>query len=197
LEIFSQMFLAASSFLEGRPCLSLLLVVWWLFVSLGATTPVAAQEASASQVKAAFLYNFAKFVEWPPAAFAAAPGNITLGILEREPMAAALEALQGKEVQGRKLVVKRCRNLEELKNSQIFFASAAGKPGLREIMAALRGLPVLTVTDEVDDFARLGVIINLTRLDDKIRFGIDMPNAKRCGLKISSQLLKLALRTGR
>jgi hypothetical protein len=191
------MFLAASSFLESRPCLTLLLVVCWLCVSPGAGTPVAAQEASASQVKAAFLYNFAKFVEWPPGAFASNPDVITLGILEREPWAAALEALQGKEVQGRKLVVKRCLNLEELKKCQIFFASAAEKPGLVQIMAALQGLPILTVTDEVDDFARLGVIINLTRVDDKIRFGIDAHNAEICGLKISSQLLKLAIRTGK
>jgi len=158
---------------------------------------VAAQEATASQVKAAFLYNFAKFVEWPPGAFAAAPAVITLGILEREPLAAAVEALQGKEVQGRKLVVKRCRNPEELKKCQIFFASAAEKPGLVEIMGTLKGLPILTVTDEVNDFARLGGIINLTRLDDKIRFHIDVNNAERCGLKISSQLLKLAIRTGK
>jgi len=191
------MFLNASSSLEGQPCLALLLLVWWLFTSLGAATPVSAQEASASQVKAAFLYNFAKFVEWPPGAFATNSAVITLGILEREPLAAAVEALQGKEVQGRKLVVKRCRHVEELKKCQIFFASAAENPGLVGIMAALKGLPVLTVTDELDDFARLGGIINLTRLEDKIRFHIDVHNAERCGLKISSQLLKLALRTGK
>ncbi len=191
------MFLTASSFLGSRPYITLLLVVWWLFVPLGGATPVSAQEATASQVKAAFLYNFAKFVEWPPGAFAAAPAVITLGILEREPLAAAVEGLQGKEVQGRKLVVKRCRNLEELKKCQIFFASAARNPGLQEIMAALKGLPVLTVTDEMNDFGRLGGIINLTHLDDKIRFHIDVNNAEKSGLKISSQLLKLAIRTGK
>ncbi|MHB8067776.1 MAG: YfiR family protein [Desulfobaccales bacterium] len=177
-------------------CLILLLAGWWLFVSLGAAAPVSAQEASAGQVKAAFLFNFTKFVEWPPSAFTANPATITLGILEREPLAPALEALQGKEVQGRKLVVKRCRHHEELKKCQIFFASAAEKPGLAEIMAALKGLPVLTVTDEVDDFAKLGGMINLTRQEDKIRFHIDVNNAERSGLKISSQLLKLAFRSG-
>lgn len=187
---------AASSSLKSRPCLTWLLAVWWLFISLGGAAPVAAQEASASQVKAAFLYNFTKFVEWPSSAFIVNPDTITLGILEREPLAPALEALQGKEVQGRKLVVKRCRHHEELKKCQIFFASAAGNPGLVEIMAALKGLPILTVTDEVDDFARLGGMINLTRLDDKIRFHIDVNNAERSGLQISSQLLKLAIRSG-
>jgi len=191
------MSLTASSSLEGRWCLALLLVGWCLFTSLGTATPVSGQTANASQVKAAFLYNFAKFVEWPPGAFAANPDVITLGILEREPMAAAVEALQGKEVQGRKLVVKRCRSHEELKKCQVFFASAGEKPALVESMAALKGLPVLTVTDGVDDFARLGGIINLTRLEDKIRFHIDVNNAERCGLKISSQLLKLAIRTGK
>jgi len=160
-------------------------------------TPVWAQEVSASQVKAAFLYNFAKFVDWPPGAFATNPAVITLGILEREPIAASVEALQGKEVQGRKLVVKRCRDLEELKKCQIFFASASEKPELAQIMAGLKGRPVLIVTDEVDDFARLGGIVNLTRLNDKIRFHIDINNAEKSGLKISSQLLKLAIFHGK
>ena len=188
--------LTTPSSLPSRLGLTLLLMGWWLCLSLGAAAPVFAQGASESQVKAAFLYNFTKFVEWPSGAFTANPDTITLGILEREPLAPALEALQGKEVQGRKLVVKRCRHHEELQKCQIFFASAAEKPRLREIMGALQGLPVLTVTDEVDDFARLGGMINLTRLDDKIRFHIDVNNAAKSGLKISSQLLKLAIRPG-
>ncbi len=190
------MSLTTSFFRQKRLCLSLLLVGWWLFFSLGAAVHAAAQEVSETQVKAAFLYNFTKFVEWPPSAFAANPGTITLGILEREPLAPALEALQGKEVQGRKLVVKRCRHAQELKTCQIFFASAAEEPALAAAMAALKGLPVLIVTDEVDDFARLGGMINLIRQEDKIRFHIDVTNARRSGLKISSQLLKLAILRG-
>lgn len=170
------------------------MVLGLLIASLGAASPAPAQQASASQVKAAFLYNFAKFVEWPPGTFDSGRADITLGILERDPLAGALASLQGKEVQGRKIVVKRSQGIDELKKCHIFFASASEISDLPKILDALKGRPVLTVTDEVDDFARLGVIINLNLVGDKIRFGIDVKNAEKCGLKISSQLLKLAIR---
>ena len=188
------MFGRASPSWGRRPAkFSILLAGVWLFASLGAVRPASAQEVGPSQVKAAFLYNFAKFVEWPPGTFANGQAAITLCILQREPLAQALESLQGKEVHGRKLVVRRSRDIEELKKCQIFFASASEKPALAKIMGALREAPVLTVTDEVDDFARLGGIINLTRVEDKIRFAISVDNAEKRSLKISSQLLKLAI----
>jgi hypothetical protein len=114
--------------------------------------------------------------------------------LDGGPLAEAVEALQGKEVHGRKIVVTRSQRVEEIKKCQILFASAAHKPVLTKIMGALKGFPVLTVTDEVDDFASLGGIINLLRAQDKIRFEISVNNAEKCGLKISSQLLKLSIR---
>ena len=190
------MSLTTSSSRLRRLRLLFLLAGLWLCIFQGAAALATVPEVSESQVKAAFLFNFAKFVEWPPSAFAASPGTITLGILEREPLAPALEALAGKEVQGRRLVVKRCRHPQELKTCQIFYASAAEKAALAATMAALKGLPVLTVTDDVDDFASLGGMINLIRQEDKIRFYIDVTNAQRSGLKISSQLLKLAIRGG-
>jgi len=169
----------------------------WLFVFMQTALPVSGQQVSPGQVKAAFLYNFAKFVEWPPGTFADHRADIILGILNGEPLAEAVKALQGKEVQGRKIVVKQGLGLEEMKKCQVFFASASQKPGLIEVMRVLRTCPVLTVTDEVDDFAKLGVIINLMRREDKIRFAISNENAGKCNLKISSQLLKLAIIAGR
>ena len=169
------------------------MVLVWLFTSLGITPPASAQQVSASQVKAAFIYNFAKFVEWPAGTFADDRAPITLCILKGEPLAEAVEAIQEKEVQGRKIVVKKGLDIAELKKCQIFFASASDKPILAKIIGGLRGYPVLTITDEVDDFARLGGMINLTVIDDKVRFSIDVNNAEKCGLKISSQLLKLSI----
>jgi hypothetical protein len=173
------------------------LMAVWLFVFLQAALPASGQPVSPGQVKAAFIYNFAKFVEWPPGTFTDQRAAITLCILKDEPLAAAVMALQGKEVQGRKIVVKQGLSIEEMKRCQIFFASASQKPGLIEIMRVLRAYPILTVTDEVDDFAKLGVIINLTRQEDKVRFAICNDNAGTCGLKISSQLLKLAILASR
>lgn len=151
-----------------------------------------AQTPLASQVKAAFLYNFAKFVEWPPGTFPDDQAAITLGFLDGEPLAGALETLQGKAVHGRRLEIKRCRGIEEVKKCQIFFASAANKARLPQILDALKNSPVLTVTDEVDNFAKLGGIINFIIVDDKIGFEICLNNSRQSGLTISSQLLKLA-----
>lgn len=187
-----------SFFSQERPGkFGVIMMAVWLFVSMQAAPPASGQEVSPGQVKAAFLYNFAKFVDWPPGVFADHRDPIALCILKDEPLAAAVMALRGKEVQGRKIIVKQDLSLEEMKRCQIFFASAALRPRLLEIMQVLRNCPVLTVTDEVNDFARLGVIINLTRQEDKIRFAISNDNAGSCSLKISSQLLKLAVLVGR
>ena len=97
---------------------------------------ITAQAQQASQVKAAFLFNFAKFVEWPPGTFADDQAAITLGFSDRDPLAEALEALQGKVVQGRRLEIRRCRRTEELRRCQIFFASASEKSGLPQILSS-------------------------------------------------------------
>jgi len=176
----------------GRPGkFSLILIIFWLVALVSETPPAGAQ--TASQVKAAFLFNFAKFVEWPPGTFANDQAALVLAFSDRDPMTEDLDALQGKMVQGRRLEVKRLRGLEDLRKCHIFFASASERAGLPQILGSLRNFPVLTVTDEVDNFAKLGGIINLIISGDKIRFEICPNNAKRSGLRISSQLLKLAI----
>jgi hypothetical protein len=180
----------------GRAAIVCLLAPALFLAFAAAAPPVSAQEASAEQIKAAFLFNFAKFVEWPPGTFTEDQRVINLGYWAKEPLARAVEALQGKEVHGRKLVIRRLQDPEELKKCQIFFAADMDKKELARIMDALKGRPLLTVFDETGDFARLGGIINLTQVDDKIRFSINMANAEKCGLKISSHLLKLARGAG-
>ena len=147
--------------------------------------------ASEYELKAAFVYNFAKFVGWPPQALSPAADTIVLGVLAQDPERAAFEALQGKMVQGRTLVVKKC-TVSELKNCQLVFISAAASRWLGQAMDAVRDLPVLTLTDEVDSVAYKG-IINLITSGGKVRFQVDEGKARRLGLKISSQLLQLAL----
>ena len=176
----------------GRPGKFSLIIVIFLLIALVGQTP-SARAQHAGQVKAAFLFNFAKFVEWPPGTFANDQAAIILGFPERDPLAEDLDALQGKMVQGRRLEVRRCSGLEDFRKCQILFASASERAGLPQILGSLRNYPVLTVTDEVDNFAKLGGIINLIRAGDKLRFEICPNNAKGSGLRISSQLLKLAI----
>jgi hypothetical protein len=178
--------------LPGFRIFKLSIVVVFLSLSALLGGAITAQAQQASQVKAAFLFNFAKFVEWPPGAFVNDQAAIILCFSDRDPMAEALEALRGKVVQGRRLEIRRCRGPEDFRGCQIFFASASERAGLPQIIGSLRNSPVLTVTEEVDNFAKLGGIINLIVAEGKIRFEISLHNARRPGLKISSQLLKLA-----
>jgi hypothetical protein len=154
------------------------------------------QTASPSeyQLKAAFLLNFAKFVEWPPAAFAEATSPMVLGILGENPFGDALEqTIRDKAINNRPLVVKEFRSAAEATNCHILFISASEKARLPGILAALRTASVLTV-GETDRFTETGGMINFVRQGNKFRFQINEVPAKSAGLKISSKLLSLATR---
>jgi hypothetical protein len=176
--------------LRATPILSLSLV-WLLTVGAGR-----AQESPPTeyQLKAAFLLNFAKFVEWPPAAFAETRSPILLGILGENPFGDAVEqTIRGKTINNRPLMVKQFRLAAEATNCHILFIGASEKARLPEILAAFRGTSVLTV-GEMDRFTETGGMINFVRQGNKIRFQINEVAAKSVGLKISSKLLSLASR---
>jgi hypothetical protein len=169
-------------------CLSLL----WLLPISGSR----AQESPPTeyQLKAAFLLNFAKFVEWPPTAFAGANSPMILGILGENPFGDVLErTIRDKTISNHPLVVKEFHSSAEATNCHILFISTSEKARLPEILAGLRGASVLTV-GETDRFTETGGMINLFRQGNKIRFQINEAAAKGVGLKISSKLLSLAAR---
>ncbi len=143
------------------------------------------------EIKAAFLYNFAKFVDWPVESFRDDSSNLTLGILGVDPFGSALDTIKDKTVKGRKVMIKRSKNMEDLKGCHILFVSASEKGNLKQILNALRDSNVLTVS-EIERFANRGGIINFIRVDNKIQFEINLEAAQRNKLKISSQLLRLA-----
>lgn len=153
----------------------------------------AAQELSREYlIKAAFLYNFAKFTEWPAAAFATADAPLTICVLGEDPFGAALDAIDGKEIKGRTVAVRRLADATDAQACQVIFISASEQTRLSRILASLRGKPVLTVAD-FPAFARTGGIINLkTNKDDRIRFDINIGTAQQAGLRMSSKLLSLA-----
>ncbi len=168
--------------------LHLAVIVSLMFLLLGGRAWGAAAEY---ELKASFVYNFAKFVEWPPQALNSTADRLVLGVLAQDPEREAFETLQGKMVQGRTLVVKKC-TVAELKNCQMIFISAEASSWLVPALSAVRGLPILTVTDEVENLSNKG-IINLVTSGGKVRFQVDAGKARRLGFKISSQLLQLAL----
>ncbi|HEX9792110.1 MAG TPA: YfiR family protein [Kiloniellales bacterium] len=153
----------------------------------------AAAEASREYlIKAAFLYNFAKFTDWPADAFATPDTPLTICVLGEDPFGAALDAIDGKEIKGRTVAIRRLSDAAGADVCHVIFISASETPRLATIFQALRGRPVLTVAD-IPDFARTGGIINLkTNKEDRIRFDINVGSAQQARLRMSSKLLSLA-----
>ena len=141
------------------------------------------------KVKAAFIYNFAKFVAWPAQKFADGNAPLVIGVLGPNPFGDELEnALNGRQVNGRPVVVRQFDNPEAAKAAHLLFVSLNDEPRLRR---ALKEYGVLTV-GQSELFARSGGMITFTFEDDKLRFEINVGAAEQAGLKISSQLQKLA-----
>jgi hypothetical protein len=142
-------------------------------------------------VKAAFLYNFTKFVEWPAAAFP--DGTLRLCVLGEDPFGKTLQTVAGEEVAGHKLIVLSAGKLSDPAGCQVLFISRSESARMPQILSSLRGVPVLTVGD-TRGFLEQGGIINFTFEGSKVRFEINQESAERAGIKISSKLLRLATR---
>jgi hypothetical protein len=153
---------------------------------------VHAQGASEYRVKAAFVYNFAKFVEWPPEAFAYDTAPLVIGIVGEDPFGNAIDQLtSGKTINGRSLTIRRLKRGQDLKACHILFISSSERNRLPEILLSLKGASVLTIAD-MDHFSQRGGMIGFLTEDDKVRFEINAQAANWARLRISSKLLTLA-----
>jgi hypothetical protein len=146
-------------------------------------------------IKAGFIYNFAKLVEWPSTAFPQPDSPIVIGILGDDPFGGTLDRIvTDKKINGRGFAVKRLkwgRDLKDLKDCNILFVSSSEKEHLDSVVDAMKWLPILTIGD-APGFARRGGIINFTLEDNKVRFEVNVEAAKHADLTISSRLLTLA-----
>lgn len=171
------------------------LTVFWLVLFLllpGGGTNLFAQATSKEyQVKAAFLFNFMQFVEWPPTVFKNADDPFRIGVLGQDPFNAALEdTVQGETISNHKIIVEHAMQVDDLKNCQLIFISKSEKKHVAEILSALDDKPVLTVS-EIEGFAERGGGINFYLEGNKVRFEVNPDAARHDGLKVSSQLLSL------
>ena len=165
-----------------------------LFVLLGATFKLGAEPPAFDeyQVKGAFLYNFAKFVEWPAGAFASPTDPIGICVVGQNPFGSALENMvQGKKVGDRSFAVRRLADTQQAKGCQILFIGAGEWKRVRALLDTLKGSPVLTV-GETDDFTSLGGVIAFQLEGPRVRIQIDLQSAEHAKLRISSKLLSLA-----
>ncbi len=148
------------------------------------------------QVKAAFLYNFAKFTKWPSGTYADASAPLLVCILGQDSFGKALDALAGKRINGRPVAVSRLAGVEEARQCQVVFISESEEERVSEIIGYLAGRPVLTVCN-APSCTRFRGIIHLKVVAQKIRFAIDIDCADSAGLKLSSKLLALADKVAR
>ncbi len=158
-----------------------------------------AANASASReyrIKAAFLYNFAKFTEWPAGAFADAKAPLRLCVLGEDPFHGALAALEGRTAKNSPIVAGRLSSGDPLGQCHLLFISASEHGRLGTILKSLRGMPVLVVGD-TPHFARSGGTIRLEIVGNKVRFEINVGAAQNAKLKIDSRLLKLGRIVGK
>jgi hypothetical protein len=143
-------------------------------------------------IKAAYLYNFALFVEWPADAFAKGDSPIVIGVLGEDPFDEALQrTIRDKRISGRRIVVRPLQWNEDFRQCHILFVGAAAASRASELTSRLDGVPVLVV-GESPDFARRAGSINFFVDDNKVKFEINVDRARRARLDISAKLLKVA-----
>jgi hypothetical protein len=143
------------------------------------------------EIKAAFIYNFAKFVQWPDETFEQPRSPLVVCLIGQDNFGAALESIDHKIAQGREVQVLRLVRLDDVRSCHILFISESERSRLATLLHAVAGAHVLTISD-LDHFAEAGGMIGLYSLDDRIQFSINLQAAQGASLKISSQLLKLA-----
>lgn len=143
------------------------------------------------QVKAVFLSNFARFIEWPPGVLE--PGSdVVIGVLGADPFGLYLDdVLRDQKVNGSALTVRRYESVEQIEQCHVLFVSGSEGVHAAEILARLRGRPILTVCD-TRVFARHGAMVHLIMDDRRVRLRINLEAARREGLLISAKLLRTA-----
>jgi hypothetical protein len=188
--------LAPSAFmrsLSARRLVSLLtamLLVWVL-------SPLTAQPAMDSdnlerRIKAAFLYKFADFVEWPDSVFTSPAAPIVIGVMHDDALATELaDATANRTVAGRRLLVRRIKESETAPNIHILFVGGSGNARLASLLAPFVTLPTLAVTESESGLPP-GSVINFRTASGRVRFEIALDSAEKRGLRLSSRLLTVA-----
>jgi hypothetical protein len=148
-------------------------------------------EFSEYEVKAGFMYNFPKFIEWPGDTFADVNKAITLCVVGTDPFGKALGAIDNKTIQNRRLEIKFTARSKYLKMCSILFIAGSERESLPQILEMLKGAATLTIGD-TKGYAQQGVMINFIMEQNKVGFEINTESARRARLTISSKLLKLA-----
>src|SRR5712664_1842694 len=164
-------------------------------VAAGIASPRPAQadaQADEYRVKAAFLYKFGSYIEWPSGSFARADSPVAIGVMGADALADELaQIVAGRNVNGRPVLVRKLRPGGPIAGLHVLFIGGSDRGRLAEILAAARGRALLTVT-ETEDALELGSMINFVVVENKVRFDVAPPPSESDNLKISARLLGVA-----
>lgn len=163
-------------------------IVFLIMLFLPLAAPAQVHEASEYEVKAAFIYNFANFVEWPEGAL---DGTLNICLLGDDPFEKLFDSITGQVMGKRKVVIKRAVSLKDIIPCRVLFIASSEKARLKEITGLARANNILTIGD-TEGFAKKGLTINLFMDKGKVRFEINQEAAKQAGLRVSPRLLDLA-----
>jgi hypothetical protein len=146
--------------------------------------------ATDAQIKAAYLYNFGKFVRWQPAASSSESFDIC--VLGKNPFGSALTTtVSGEKIDGKTIVVKYVSNTSDAARCRILFIGSSEEGRLKSVLATARQWNLLTVSD-IHGFAQRGGMIELMNQEDRVRFAVNVTATSEAGLSVSSELLKVA-----
>ena len=144
------------------------------------------------EIKAGFLFNFTKFVEWPEGTFADSSAPIILGVVGENPFGSLLtETAAGKSVNGRPVVVRQFKEGQDLRSCQVLFVVSTDKKHIAQTLGMLRGSRVLTV-GEGSSFTQSGGMIAFLVEGNRVRLEIDLQTASEAHLKISAKVIAVA-----
>ena len=178
----------------GRRTKHLTLTIVYILVAFFA--PLCAAQtprATEYEVKAAYLYNFGKFVNWPSNAAAGGADDFVICVLGQDPFGASLQrTVAGERVGGKRVTAKHISTKEDGSHCQIIFISASEQARLKQILTDLVPSNALTVSD-MADFTVRGGMIQFVMRDNKVRFEVNLAAAERAGINLSSELLKVAV----
>jgi hypothetical protein len=178
---------------RSNPLSQLMAVVLaWSLIGVS-SLPAQQPKPTAYEVKAAYLYNFGKFVEWPAKVTAGNNEPFMICVLGKDPFGASLDAtIAGEAIDGRSVLAKRLSKPQEALNCRVLFISSSEDVQLKEILSTLEKASVLTVSD-MSQFTRRGGMIQFVDDANRVRFEVNLTVAERAGLTLSSQLLKVAI----
>ena len=149
------------------------------------------------EVKATYLYNFSRFVEWPAKVTQAPSGSFVICVLGQDPFGPALNAILADEATtGKTVVAQRIPTPEDALNCRVLFISSSENTRLKQILTTLGEASVLTVS-ELPDFTQRGGMVQFVSEGSRVRFEVNLASAEHAGLTLSSELLKVAVNVRR